>query len=563
MSRSQSLLSRVALCALVAIALAAPAQAAPENVLAIPSYHQEAVVWDPVVEDDLVLSIAGPCIRYSERFRRGEQPFFRMEDDEGQLRRDGVYAWELHRIIKVDQELLDSLREAHEIDDGSAECKLQDAGVIPSVLVQSGVFTVDRGLPYFDDQAEERRIAVPAGAVAAGPISVAGGMEPVIGPALSPVTDRTVISGNLTVYNAMCVGFDCLSNETYNADSIRLKENNLRIHFDDTSTASGFPNRDWRIVANDQASGGLSKFAIDDVSASRTVFTIEGNAAANSLYVDTGGRIGITTNSPTVELHVKNGDTPTLRLEQDGSSGFAPQIWDVAGNETSFFVRDASNGSTLPFRIFPGAASGSLIIDDTNNVGIGTNSPTEALHIRRTDGNPVGFAFEQTSGGDPETWFFRNNPANGAFVITDNAGGAAPFKVFDDIAADTLVVGTAGGAQEVAVTGTLRVNGTAMTVPDYVFDPDFELESIDDHAAAMWQNKHLPAVSPARYDKKGRASVDVLGNQLGMLEELEKAHIYIEQLHQRIVQLEQDRDQTLVEMAQRLERLELDQGAAN
>jgi hypothetical protein len=70
--------------------------------------------------------------------------------------------------------------------------------------------------------------------------------------------------------------------------------------------------------------------------------------------VDDGGRVGLGTSTPVVDLHVVSGDSPTLRLEQNGSSGFTPQTWDVAGNETNFFVRDVTHSSNLPFRIRPG-----------------------------------------------------------------------------------------------------------------------------------------------------------------------------------------------------------------
>ena len=68
-------------------------------------------------------------------------------------------------------------------------------------------------------------------------------------------------------------------------------------------------------------------------------------------------------------------NSPTLRLEQDGSSGFSAQTWDVGGNETNFFVRDSSNGNQLPFRIQPSAPNGSLFIAADGDVGIGTLTP--------------------------------------------------------------------------------------------------------------------------------------------------------------------------------------------
>ncbi|MDJ0933178.1 hypothetical protein [Breoghania sp.] len=42
-----------------------------------------------------------------------------------------------------------------------------------------------------------------------------------------------------------------------------LKENNLRIFFNDTSASSSFPNVDWRLIANETSNGGANMFAIE------------------------------------------------------------------------------------------------------------------------------------------------------------------------------------------------------------------------------------------------------------------------------------------------------------
>lgn len=194
-----------------------------------------------------------------------------------------------------------------------------------------------------------------------------------------------VILDDLIVDGSSCIGFDCVNGESFGFDTIRVKENNLRIKFQDTSASASFPGNDWQITANDSANGGANKFSIDDIDGGRTPFTIEAGAPSHSLYVDDGGRLGLGTSTPVVDIHSKSGNTPTLRLEQDGSSGFAPQTWDVAGNEANFFVRDATNGSTLPFRIFPGAPSNALIIEaGTGDIGVGTTSPSAGIHVRRT-----------------------------------------------------------------------------------------------------------------------------------------------------------------------------------
>lgn len=56
---------------------------------------------------------------------------------------------------------------------------------------------------------------------------------------------------NLIVDGSLCVGLDCLANESFGFDTIRMKENNLRLQFLDTSTAAAFPSADWRLIAND------------------------------------------------------------------------------------------------------------------------------------------------------------------------------------------------------------------------------------------------------------------------------------------------------------------------
>jgi len=180
---------------------------------------------------------------------------------------------------------------------------------------------------------------------------------------------------------SLCVGNDCANGESFGFDTIRMKENNIRIKAQDTSSSASFPTNDWQITFNDSSNGGANKFSIDDIDGGRTPFTIEAGARSNSLYVENDGDVGLGTSSPVVNLHVVDGNTPTLRLEQDGSSGFTPQTWDLAGNEANFFVRDATNGSKLPFKIKPGAPTSSVFIAADGDIGLGDESPDAALDV--------------------------------------------------------------------------------------------------------------------------------------------------------------------------------------
>ena len=210
----------------------------------------------------------------------------------------------------------------------------------------------------------------------------------------APARADQVIADDLVVQGSGAFGFDAILNENFGADTIRLKENNLRIHFDDTS-AGTFPGNDWRLIANDQANGGGNYFAIEDSTAARIPFRVDAGAPADALRIVSSGHIGIGTSAPGLHMEILKGNTPAVRLAQDGSAGWGAQTWDVAGNEANFFIRDAT-GSKLPFRIRPGAPTSSIDVAASGNVGIGTESPKAKLHVAGTgylEGN-VGIGVE-------------------------------------------------------------------------------------------------------------------------------------------------------------------------
>ena len=86
--------------------------------------------------------------------------------------------------------------------------------------------------------------------------------------------------------------------------------------------------------------------------------------------------------------------------------------------------------------------------------------------------------------------------------------------------------------------GTLDVNGSiyqrgGVRHADYVFENDYNLESIEEHSEFMWKNKHLKAIPKATVDENGNEYLEFGAHTLGIVEELEKAHIYIEKLNDR------------------------------
>ena len=354
--------------------------------------------------------------------------------------------------------------------------------------------------------------------------------------------DDTIIVGSA------CTGFDCVNGESFGFDTIRLKENNLRIHFQDTSSSASFPTNDWRIIINDSSNGGGNYFGIEDSNAGRIPFRVEAGARANALYVESDGDVGIGTANPVVELHAVSGNTPTFRLEQDGSNGFTPQTWDLAGNETNFFIRDATNGSTLPFRIRPGAPTSSIDIQADGDIGFGTSSPSSSIHVRRTDGTAKLHIEEASSTAAARNLATISNNGAVFFEMEDRSitAGDNTGRIWNiqNVGGEFRLTTAPGGLTEkeltldadgnLAINGTITTSGSCSSGCDRVFDADYALPTIAEHAALMWSNRHLPTVGPTAETGPMNLS-DKIG---AMLNELEKAHIYIDQLNQRIAQLE-------------------------
>jgi hypothetical protein len=354
-----------------------------------------AVRFDSAIPySNATLTISGPDgTVYRREFAGGTVPSLSLLDKTGAALGNGQYTYEL-RFNTV--QTLDLKQRWPALDDGVMDenGRTKHGRLSVQSVVQSGSFALLNGTLYVGNETEptsrsassskgldknpQRAPAVPSG-------NTSNRLRNHRLSLFSMPDD--VIADDLIVQGSACVGLDCVNGESFGFDTIRLKENNTRISFNDTSAAP-FPTNDWTIRANSSASGGASFLAFVDRGTTESgdetgtiVFEVDAGAPANSLKVTSTGKVGLRTATPVLDLQVTTGDTPAHRFEQTSGGGFTAQTWDIAGNEANFFVRDVTGGSRLPFRIRPGAPTSSIDIAASGNVGIGTASPSKKLHV--------------------------------------------------------------------------------------------------------------------------------------------------------------------------------------
>lgn len=463
-----------------------------------PVYTNGLITLQPLNEfDSFELVVRGPeGIVLRQTINGMQTPFIETYDQNGEYLADGQYAFELRANPIVSAEIKQIMRDARQSGDYSDLNQLREAGYLPNrAEAVTGYFTIVDGLIVVPEGQEESfvsRVSTKTDGRASGDVpgtptggDTSGGTVD-SGESDSDVASRQVIAQDLMVQGSECVGVDCGTSESFGFDTLRLKENNLRIKFDDTSGSGSFPNNDWQITANDSNNGGANKFSIDDITGSKTPFTLEAGAPNNSLYVDDAGKVGIGTSTPAVNIHVKEGDSPTLRLEQDASSGFTAQTWDIAANETNFFVRDVTNGSKLPFRIKPNSPKNSLFIDSTG-VGLGTETPDSKAHIigkvlvsDADNGAVTDQKYVHVVGEDAAIHVERDSTTgNNSFDIANLINNGRVFIRMEDTAqsktwffgtqSSDILINDAGDAEEdfrLAANGNLTIAGSLTEMSD-------------------------------------------------------------------------------------------------
>lgn len=186
-----------------------------------------------------------------------------------------------------------------------------------------------------------------------------------------------------------------------------------------------------------------------------------------------------------------------------------------------------------------------LRITPDGKVGIGTTTPAHQLSIARGPNwttSSWGGSIALTNGG---AIGWHNNVSGISFGMGHTNNGFHFFSTLDDpgttgpvgvIYAMTFTdfgrvgIGTAVPdaklhvVGDVKIDGVLYVNGTPMSVPDYVFEPEYSLMSLDELRAYVDEEKHLPNLPDA--EQIAQNGLNVTDFQMKLLEKTEELTLY-------------------------------------
>lgn len=248
-------------------------------------------------------------------------------------------------------------------------------------------------------------------------------------------------------------------------------------------------------------------------------------------------------------------DFAMMRFESGGNIGF------FNGPVPDPNVRQTFTNSEME-------AYRTLSLKSTGRVGIGTASPATYLSVyQSTSSGSYGTypAIEvnnpNTSGGAVAAFVLRSGTASAAGVsgaigslqcnTADNTSQstwlrsyAAAYPIYigynkTDLAISNgnVGIGTNTPTEKLAVDGTIlakkiKVSQAAADWPDYVFDKDYPLMSLDSVEAFVHLNHHLPEMASA--EEVSKMGIDIGDNQKKLLQKTEEFMLYLIDQNRRL-----------------------------
>jgi hypothetical protein len=318
-----------------------------------------------------------------------------------------------------------------------------------------------------------------------------------------------------------------------------------------------------------------------DVTVTDGLFTVEldfgsGAFTGDARWLGIGVRAGSSTGAYTT-LTPRQPLTPTpyalgmraVRIDGNGNVGIGTipsddyKLYVQGGNRGIYGVATAGIDSVRPYGVVA-----SIDTDQTLTTGGGFLSDVRTSNTPNT-GFVFGGKFQVNDDGNKNarglTIILDNEESNdyGLELVVDEPGyaihSADTGKIYF---AGDVGIGTENPQDKLEVSGgNIRVtggsfidDGTTLNVPDYVFEGDYDLMSLDELQVYIAQEKHLPNVPSLEEIKKNGLNLSQF--QMKLLEKVEELALYtllqqeiLEARQQKIAEVQQQNSELNTQMA--------------
>lgn len=278
------------------------------------------------------------------------------------------------------------------------------------------------------------------------------------------------------------------------------------------------------------------------------------------MRIANNGNVGIGTISPNAPIDVRtsnmSGVIGTFLSDQGISNSSEIHRWtirtgrsyDYPNRTLDFGMVSNSYGQNPAFYVAP-KGSEVFRITESGSVGIGTSSPNAKFHVfgnNAGNGNPLASlmiglnngteieAIQEGTDPDRQSMTFRVKASQ---TNADLNQEAMRIKYNGYVG-----IGTNDPQSKLAVNGQIRATEVKVladiSVPDYVFESDYKLRTLQETKEYIARNKHLPEIPSAA--EIGENGIDLGDMNMRLLKKVEELTLHLIEQNERVEKLEKE-----------------------
>lgn len=292
-------------------------------------------------------------------------------------------------------------------------------------------------------------------------------------------------------------------------------------------------------------------------SNSRIGFQIDG---ISKMSIKDNGYIGIGTTSPDSKFHVRDGATSFSWTPSTGTVGIFESsisnrafvtILGKSTGQSELWLGDESRQNSGRIRYehdtegleFWTDGNNRMTLDNNGNVGIGTTNPSARLDISSTSipgmivKSNIDPAYIESSntgfgGTTLSVYSARSSPGTNPLLLVGSATNPSAFEIESG---GNVGIGTTTPDSKLTVAGKIHSQEVKVTVnagADFVFDPKYQLRTLEQTEEFIKSNKHLPEIASEKEMLENGLEVGKMNIKL--LQKIEELTLYMIEMNKKV-----------------------------